>query len=116
MTTDGFFSAVQKESSDPNIITVRSRSRGDLVNLLAVTGLDKRIINTRGKSDYPFRVLLTRDEWIAYLSEATARLDYDNFKHVISKENKARSHTYGYVWGELLSIEKEPSNTDVWLS
>jgi len=110
MTTDGFFSAVQKNPSDPNTITVRSRSRNDLVNLLAVSGLDKTISNSQGKSDYPFRVVMTKGEWAAYLSEAAERLDYDNFKNAIAKENKGRSRIYGYVWGELISIEDENEN------
>lgn len=106
MTTDGFFSAVQKDSSDPNTITVRARSFVDLHNLLSSLGSEKNILELT-RHDYPYRVILTRDEWTSYIVNAASKMSYSNFKDAVAGINKSRSITYSNVWYDLLEIEQE---------
>lgn len=121
-TTDGFFSAVENKK-DSNLIHVRSRWKEDLENLkraLIKSSLEStfdyplhresnaswnngmkalEIIDTPS-ADYPFRIDVPRDEWIIFVTTASLRINYSNFKEAIAEkeESNDRLERYHNVW------------------
>jgi len=133
MTPRGFFSAVQHRD-DPTLLVVRTRVRADadtLVewyatwaqNLIALhakmddlgvdlpsaqEALPDAEVTTYDWSDYPWRVILPRSAWAAFMAEAVEDLDYGNFKDAVKKvQGAARANVYSGVWSVLLRLESQ---------
>lgn len=125
-TTRGFFSAVQHRD-DTNLLVVRTRDHSDAATLLAwyaawqtdmakinhaLTGTPSALegptpaITTYEWSDYPWRVIMPRSAWGAFLAESVEDLDYGNFKDAVKKaQGPERAGVYTNVWGALLRLE-----------
>lgn len=104
-TEDGFFSAVNK-GGDADTICVRARCRQDLENLLTRLDRDFGLIQESPANDYPLRVFLERSEWIAYVTDCSRNLDYQNFKaHAIPHGDYARKTAYHDVWHTMHRLE-----------
>lgn len=108
MTQDGFYSVVAYDPSrtdghpveGEDLVVVRARAREDL----EVFGKVADIIDSP-TADYPFRVVIERTEWQAYLERAADEIDYTNFKSRVSKRQGHRRHdVYMKVWGALHGI------------
>jgi hypothetical protein len=106
MTTDGFFSAVQHRDK-PNMLLVRARSRADLEQLADRISINPSKILSTDNADYPYRVLLPKEQWAEYLLSATEDLTYPNFKSAVAKTNPERAYIYHDVWSALFEIERE---------
>lgn len=118
-TTSGFYSAVAHRDL-PGHVMIRARAQEDLVNLVAVAWDANRryeghvheavteadIVASRN-ADYPFRLTMSNDLWIASLEELARRIDYDNFKNAVAKVAPARAWTYHDVWAAFRRIEHE---------
>jgi hypothetical protein len=82
MTQDGFVSIVEKpEDAGAGTLTVRARNTGALVAFCEYAGVnpEETIIETEG-TDYPYRVVMTRDDVTQALVLAVSDIDYVNFK------------------------------------
>ena len=106
MTKIGFFSVVEKP---PGKICIRSRRREDLNNLLdevlsPVMMAD--ILRTRN-TDYPYRVIVDREEFMRCFDTFLKLVTYSNFKNEVAKTNRRREHLYHQVWALLRQIEEE---------
>lgn len=116
ITPNGFFSAVA-HVDDPDLLVVRSRvladseALRDFVNDRRAADPDAGDVKVeayRG-SDYPWRVICTRDEWKAWLVKEVDLINYTNFKNEVTKrQGQARHDVYSGVWGVLLRLEKLP--------
>lgn len=106
-TLDGFFSAVQ-DKDDPDRIMVRSRKKGDLVNMLARLEMqDIDILDWIG-ADYAYRVFIPRLEWRRYLETMSDGLDYTNFKAAaVDYKDHSRSAVYYDVWRRLYEWQEK---------
>lgn len=118
MTELGFYSAVQDR--DPDVLQVRCRSKKDALALAAwlvetdnvilddnYPTTESLVLEWKGR-DYPYRLLLWREQWVAFMAATAGAIDYTNFKDNVKKEQgPRRASTYGRVWGVLLDIEKE---------
>lgn len=109
ITDRGFFSAVEHRG-DPNMIMVRARVRGDLVELGKLVGtpedLPRPKIERTDDADYPYRVTITRVEWSRALVQLSERIDYDNFKDSVTRrQGHPRHELYMRVWGVLRGLE-----------
>ena len=104
VTRIGFFSAVQKTGEQG--LTVRSRVRRDLVNLLPYLpkGSQHYTIVTTPANDYEYRIRCTHDDWSSALSRLGEEVDYDNFKSEIGRIDRAREHILHSVWSALFSL------------
>jgi len=110
--TDGFFSVVQKPTQQKSKavfksgqeVTVRSRHRKELQNLIKRLGVKRgAIIKENAGTDYEFRIVLTKKLFEKYLTETVNDLNYSNFKHEISLKNKERGDKLLDVWMVLLN-------------
>jgi hypothetical protein len=103
-TIDGFFSVVHKPQQKAGMVTVRSRSRRDLLWFLErVDGAIKDIKEHAG-TDYEFRVEISEEKWRAYLGEMSQKLNYSNFKDEVSLIDKKRGSLYLQVWLAMLHV------------
>lgn len=125
-TTRGFFSAVQHRD-DPSLLVVRTRDHADATTLRdwyaawqtdmakiahALSGKPAALegpvpaITTYEFSDYPWRVIMPRSAWGAFLAESVEDLDYGNFKDAVKHTQGAdRAGVYANVWAALLRLE-----------
>jgi len=118
MTTNGFLSAVQ-HNDDANLLVIRGRVKDDVraiaqyatLALHLPTDPDQLITAYKG-SDYPFRVITTKDIWADYLCGMALSIDYGNFKSEVATTSKAHAAAYSQVWTDLLALERtDPEST-----
>jgi hypothetical protein len=79
MTTKGYFS-ITVSPVEPDKVQVRSRRKSDLVSLLPSSN-----VLTTTESDYPFRVILTRDQLRELMANLADELSYQNFKNEVRR-------------------------------
>lgn len=104
MTTVGFFSIVEKP---PGKFCIRARCRKDLENLREeALGVAAEIIKTP-KNDYPYRVIVDRQEFMRCFDTFLKLITYGNFKAEVGKTNPKREKLYHQVWALLRCIEEE---------
>lgn len=105
ITTDGFYSIVDKQNN--GYLTVRARSAADLDRLRArLPELGATL--TGAGTDYPHRAVVRRDHLAAAVARIAADIDYSNFKNeVAAKRGRTRAHALGEVWHALLQLERE---------
>lgn len=123
MTSHGFFSAVQ-HNTDPTLLVVRARVRADAeflrswydmwrsllaeCSVTAALDVPEPIITANETSDYPWRVIMPRTAYGAFMAESVEDLSYGNFKdHVKDHQGQKRADTYSRVWWALLSLEQD---------
>ena len=106
-TETGFVSAVQHRDNK-DLLVVRARDRQSLVPLSEQTGDP---ITTNAYSDYPYRVILHKDVFASWVTEAIKFLDYPNFKNQVAvTRGKKFAHTLGSVWATMLDAEDEEAH------
>lgn len=109
-TTDGFFSAVQKPG-DPNVLTVRSRTREDAEDLAERFGLT---VQHTPDGDYAYRVVVPRAKFAEYVAEAARGIDYSNFKDAVAeRQGHDRARIYADVWAAVLRLQWRPWHASV---
>jgi hypothetical protein len=101
-TTFGFFSIVQRHSSD-EYLTVRARDRKDLDRLRKhVPQLSDTI--TGGGTDYPYRARVAHAELALALANITRGIRYSNFKNEAAKIWDKRTHCLHEIWKVMYGI------------
>lgn len=90
MTTTGFTSAVQHRD-DHDLLMVRARDRISLAKMAKDLGYDPGDVYTDFPSDYPFRIVVAKEEYARWLYEQALSIDYDNFK---TRASEDRGGTY----------------------
>lgn len=91
-TNRGFLSAVQHRD-DPNLLMVRARVKGDLKSFFPKC---KEIETVN--SDYRFRTIVSRGDFMSAMDREIKRITYHNFKDSIAKTDKKRKAWYSDVW------------------
>jgi len=105
-TETGFVSVVQ-DRDDGNRMLVRARDKQSLRQIADWYGVD--ILDKVGRSDYPYRLFISRTQFVDWLVETGSAVDYDNYKNRVAQ-------TRGYdfadplhdVWATMLRLEKLP--------
>lgn len=111
MTTKGFYSVV--ETKDGKAM-VRGRARADLEALVAALVSDAPVLETMN-ADYPFRVIVPKDEWARFLSDEAKAIDYTNFKSEVTKrQGRVRHDVYMRIWSALHGIEDPRPARTAW--
>src|SRR4051794_9451393 len=114
MTPRGFFSAVAKDKSRPDRITVRARKESDLESLreLIPDALD---VPPAKWADYPCRIECSIADWATACARMALEVDYSNFKDEVKVvQGAGRAAIYSRVWGDLLEIEGPARWTSSW--
>lgn len=105
-TPTGFISAVAKRSNS-TILTVRARDRQSLSELVELTGVPATVGEG---TDYPYRVVVSRETFKFWLDRQVDELDYSNFK---DEAHRVRGYEYasvlGRVWTDNLALEDQES-------
>lgn len=100
----GFISAVRKNDR-PEVITVRGRDRKSLEPLADFAEVD---IAKSPNGDYPYRLFVSTDKWVAWVTLVAMNVDYDNFKsHVAETRGYEYAHELSRVWSVMLDTEDE---------
>lgn len=103
-TQHGFISAVDNNHV-PGKLAVRARDKESL-ELLADLAEVEIVSSTR--SDYPYRVYVTREQFIEFLVAHVETLDYSNFKNRIYQTRGPEfAEACGDVWGAMLQVTDE---------
>ena len=105
-TTFGFFSVVRKP--DDSDLTLRSRTRGDLLRLRR-TYLPRATMPEAGSgTDYPWRMRCSHDAFAEACSRIVADIGYANFKDEVALVNgEARAARYGRIWQVLHGMSED---------
>ena len=99
LLNNAFFSIV-KNRNKKNEILVRARIKGDIEKVFpeANTFEDKN-------ADYRYRALIETSIVADKISNEIFKINYDNFKNSISKDDLNRTIAYGNVWKELYKLQ-----------
>lgn len=107
-TKIGFFSAVSAMKNgevDYTRVVVRARNREHLVNLNDILGTKASKISTSKNTDYPCRIILSKEVWAQICKTLAEGIDYTNFKGAID------DHIYHdalmRVWSEMRDYQDE---------
>ena len=104
MTNFGFFSIVKKEGED--YLTVRARSKQDLLNLRERYLPAMGAIEVSDYTDYRYRVRVPQETFAEALKDIALDIDYPNFKNSVAhKQGKARARLYGDIWHQLMGLQ-----------
>lgn len=109
MTTRGFFSAVQKRTDPPGMLTVRARTKGDLENLRDLLP-DLEVVEQQG-TDYLYRIKVSSADWARVMASLTLDIDYHNFKNEVKRHSPKHEAVYHKVWTVLLALEPKGKKT-----
>lgn len=101
MTKHGFYSIVEKK---PGEFHIRARVRKDLENLAERVPLLESEIHSSKEADYPFRIIVARDEVLEVMQFFGETLDYSNFKNEVasSSDQRGKHAAYSEVWHFML--------------
>jgi len=101
-TETGFVSVVQ-DPQDRNKMVVRARDKVSLEPLVA--SYATKVIELQNR-DYPYRVFLTRQQFVDWLVELGETLEYTNYK---TRAGQTRGHDFTRplhdVWSTMLQLE-----------
>lgn len=105
-TTEGFYSGVAERDARrqpiPGRIQVRARKHSHLVALRERVP-SASAIQTGGGTDYPYRVYMTTEEWVAFCAGHAEETDrYTNFKDAV--RSASDHNVYSRVWGVLRDL------------
>ena len=96
ITTDGFYSVVQKRGEER--LSVRARVGADLDRLREryMPALSKTLETPEG--DYRYRAWISRDELAEGLARVARDVTYSNFKDEVGRKDPERERAYHDVW------------------
>ncbi len=106
MTTSGFYSVVEHRR-DPDRLIVRARTREDIEALREwIPGIEPY---SGAGSDYLWRAVVSRAEWVVAVAQMVSEIDYPNFKTAVAQRQGAERATYyTEIWQVLRRLQREP--------
>lgn len=102
-----FVSVVQKETDvAADRLTIRSRTATDLVELRTFMP-SMGDIQRGGGSDYAFRIVATRADFVAALAKMGEAITYENYKdHVATTKGSGRARVLHSIWTLLIKLQR----------
>jgi hypothetical protein len=108
-TTYGFFSAVLSREAHDEIM-IRGRSKPHLLNLRdRFFGHLKLKVKTSTGTDYKYRIIVPRHEWILAAGRLAAEVNYNNFKSAVEEDLPLDTEYIDAthrVWSVMYQIQK----------
>ena len=104
-TRYGFFSIACANKAgtgdiDPNVVMVRARLKEHLLNLqerFKDANIAKLTIESSSHTDYRYRLVMPKTEWVAALSEMATEQTWRNFKNEASLFERSHNLSRRYV-------------------
>ena len=87
------FLSIVKNRNNENQLLVRARVKGDIEKVFE----DADVFEDEN-ADYKYRSYISRENVANVISYELLKIDYDNFKSSVSKDEMHRSHAYMNVW------------------
>ncbi|MGU5711888.1 NUDIX hydrolase [Aeromonas caviae] len=107
-TKFGFFSIVQKDNDQENILTIRSRTKGDLDRLRNHYLPSLSPSRDHEGTDYPWRANATAEALKEAMGAIVQEIDYTNFKNEVGlSTGHARAKRYSKVWSALYDMQED---------
>jgi hypothetical protein len=100
-TDQGAVSVVKNRNRDGELI-VRSR---DKETLEALCPQHYAMIITTTANDYPFRIFMSKEDWIECLTDYVDDMEYDNFKNHVKTTRPDILRPYYEVYNATLDLE-----------
>lgn len=101
-TETGFVSAVC-DQHDRRQIQVRARDKESMDFVCMVTGA--KMIRTPD-ADYPYRVVIDREDFIIFLTKSAQYMDYTNFKNQVhATRGKKYARALNSIWSTMHDVE-----------
>jgi hypothetical protein len=97
---DGFFSVVQDRDHPEHRLQVRARAREDLERHFP----NEPIVETP-EADYHYRVIVSRNEFSAWMESVVFSLDYSNVKGAIPEGDVERKAAMTDVWSVMHAFQ-----------
>ena len=94
-----FLSIVKNRNNDSELL-VRARVKGDIEKVFE----DADVFEDEN-ADYKYRSYISRENVANVISNELLKIDYDNFKSSVSKDDNIRSNAYMNVWSALNKIQ-----------
>ena len=96
---NSFLSIVKNRNNDSELL-VRARVRGDIEKVFSDAEVFEDI-----SADYKYRSYMQRETVATLVSQEITKIDYDNFKSSVSKDDSKRSEAYINVWSALNKMQ-----------
>ncbi len=111
ITKFGFFSVVEKRSDQgADTLTIRARSKKDLLNLKKNYLTAMSDIRAGEGTDYKYRATAPKEDVAKAFMQAVKDINYSNFKDEVKKhQGSGRADVYSWVWDSLYTIQTEES-------
>lgn len=112
-TRYGFYS-VTLDPANREQLQVRARSAEDLRNLshygLSAKWIKRNIRFAGANRDYPCRIFIAKERWVAVLAAILRDIDYSNFKDAAEDVFPERHDILFNIWATTMRIERGPWN------
>ena len=123
-TKYGFFSIAcankaESREIDPSVVMVRARLKMHLQNLqerFKDTNIAKLAIDSSAGTDYKYRIVMPKSEWVSALSEMATEQTWRNFKNEASLFQRVHNLSRRYVdalheiWGVMHGLQMSEGN------
>ena len=96
---NSFLSIVENRNNSSELL-VRARVKGDIERVFSEAETFEDL-----NADYRYRALIERDLVAKAVASQVSKINYDNFKNSISKDEYRRHDAYLQVWGNLRILQ-----------
>ena len=95
------FLSIVKNRNNENQLLVRARVKGDIEKIFE----DADVFEDEN-ADYQYRSYIIKENVANVISNELLKIDYDNFKSSVSKDDIDKSHPYMNVWSALNKLQR----------
>ena len=95
------FLSIVKNRNNENELLVRARVKGDIEKVF-----ENADVFEDENADYRYRAYIDRKNVADKISDELLKINYDNFKNSVSKDEYNRKNAYMNVWSALNKLQK----------
>ena len=95
------FLSIVKNRNNENELLVRARVKGDIEKVF-----ENADVFEDENADYKYRAYIDRKNVANKISDELLKINYDNFKNSVSKDEYNRKNAYMNVWSALNKLQK----------
>ena len=95
------FLSIVKNRNNENELLVRARVKGDIEKVF-----ENADVFEDENADYKYRAYIDRKNVADKISDELLKINYDNFKNSVSKDEYNRKNAYMNVWSALNKLQR----------